>query len=143
MSWTATRAAIATLLEARSFTASPDTFSIDKAPASISDKLICIQIDELRPNSQMEDKQDRFFPLRLVKVSAIYETFDASQAAYDGAIDANDGLVQTIVDPGSRAPEVRLVSFIGSKYRRFKDQDNWLIVDNVFQMEITLTYPPA
>ena len=143
MSWSNTRLEIEALLSVYGFTRAPEIFDIEQQPATFIDKVFCIQIEETGPNTDgFGDVTDRFFPTHKIKISVLYELFNGNQEAYDAAIDKNMRIIQLLIDPNKRPTDVRICGFEGTKTKLFKDNNNWLIIDNSFNLQVEVKYPP-
>jgi len=154
MSWKVTRKKIEALLEPYGFNKAPEVFDIEKLPSTFIDGVFSVQVSEMSPNTDGHgDTMDRFFPTQRVKISASYDVLNGNQDAYDDAIDRNQKIVQILIDPHlideinvapiNLLPDVRIVGFSGSKMKFFKDQNNFLIIDNTFDFQVQVTFPPT
>jgi hypothetical protein len=141
MSWATTRSQIERLLNCIGFTRAPEIFNIEKQPASFIDCVFCIQLDEMAPNSDgFGDVADRFFPTEKIRISASYDLFNASQDSYDSAIDKNMKIIQVLINPIKRPDNVRMCGYAGSKTKLFKEENNWLIIDNYFDLQVQVAF---
>ena len=139
--WATTRTEIETLLNTQGFTRGPEVFDIEKQPATAIDKTFCILVEEISPNTDgFGDTNDRFYPTQKIKISASYELFGGDQIAYDKAIDENTTIVQAMILPANFPTAVRMCDFRGSKTKLFKGDDNWLIIENSFDLQVQVTF---
>lgn len=144
MSWKVTRKKIETLLEPYGFNKAPEIFDLEKLPSTFINGVFCVQVSEMSPNKAgFGDTQDRFFPNQRVIISASYDIFNGNQEAYDDAIDKNQKIVQVLISPLNLPDDVRIIEFIQSKMKFFKDQNNFLIIDNTFDFQIQVVFPPV
>jgi hypothetical protein len=141
MSWATTRSQLESILNAIGFTRAPEVFDIEKQPATFIDSVFCVQLEEMEPNTDgFGDVADRFYPTQKIKISVAYDVFNGDQDAYDAAINNNTRIVQTILNPNNRPTDVRMVAYTGSKTKLLKGQDNWLIIDNTFDLQVQVVY---
>jgi len=143
MSWATTRSQIEELMNYIGFARAPEVFDIEKQPASFIDRVFCVQVEEISLNTEAPDAADRFYPTQKIKISASYELFSGSQDDYDAAIDKNLRIIQTLNDPNNRPDDVRMWNWTGTKTKLFQGDDNWMIVENLFDLQVQVVFPPA
>ena len=133
---------IASLLENSGFIQSKETITLDELPSSISDKAFSITFESLDPSNH--DIQDRFFPRYLVKITALYFIGNNSFEKYENGTDWNESLVSLVMNPDNYDASVRQINFGGSTTSQKSDEaKNYLLIENTFDVEVTLLYAPV
>ena len=133
---------IQTLLDSSGFIESKETITLDEFPSSVSDKAYSITFDSLDP--QGHDIHDRFFPTYKLKVTAIYFIGNDSFEKYENGTDWNESLVSLIMNPSNYDSSVRVINFTGSTTsQKSSEAKNYLLIENTFDVEVTLLYIPV
>ena len=132
---------ISALLITEGFVESKETITLDELPSSISDKAFSVTLESIEPSGQ--DVHDRFFPVEVVKITAIYFIGNNSFAKYENGIDWNEDLISLVMNPSNYHSSVRVIHFAGSKTSlKASEAKNYVIIENTFNVEVTLLYVP-
>ena len=132
---------ISALLISEGFVESKETITLDELPSSISDKAFSVTLESIEPSGT--DVHDRFFPVEVVKITAIYFIGNNSFAKYENGIDWNEDLISLVMNPSNYHSSVRVIHFAGSKTSlKAGEAKNYVIIENTFNVEVTLLYVP-
>lgn len=132
---------ISALLIASGFVESKETITLDELPSSISDKAFSITLDSIEQSGT--DIHDRFFPVEKIKITAIYFIGNNSFAKYENGVDWNEDLISLVMNPSNRHASVRVINFGGSvTSTKSSESKNYIIIENTFNVEVTLLYVP-
>lgn len=133
---------IQALLITSGFIESKETITLDELPSSISDKAFSVTLDGI--DASTADLQDRFFPLEKIKITAIYFIGNNSFAKYENGVAWNEDLISLVMNPTNWHGEVRNISFAGSATSTKTDEaKNYLMIENTFNVEVSLLYVPV
>lgn len=129
------------LLIASGFVESKETITLDELPSSISDKAFSVTLDGIEKGTA--ELHDRFFPIERIKVAAVYFIGNNSFAKYENGVSWNEDLISLTVNPGNYHSSVRNITFVGSSVSTKTDEaKNYIIVENLFDVEVSLLYVP-
>lgn len=131
---------LSTILATLDLTESPDMFSLDEIPESIADGTYQILFPELSPNSEFEDKADRFTPKLSVAIEVIKREGLRGTSEYLAAMTLMESIVGHILDPANYAGAWKNVSLASATNRTDEKMQNWMIIECKFDMIYTLTY---
>lgn len=132
---------IQALLIASGFVESKETFTLDELPASISDKAFSVTLDSIEPSTA--DLNDRFFPIEVLRITAIYFVGNNSFAKYENAVAWNEDLISLVMNPTNWHASVRNITFAGSSTStKETESKNYVMIENTFNMEVSLLYVP-
>jgi len=127
------------LLELRDFLRSEEFFNVSIAPANATDRMFCITVNNGRKNTTFNDKQGYFFPIIQFKVSFIFCLGNNKISLYNNAISLVEDALRLIIEPDNRPEGVRFVEYVTLTQRMFNDTGGWLLVDLLFDAELTLS----
>lgn len=132
---------ISALLTSSGFVESKETITLDELPASISDKAFSITLDSMELGTA--ELHDRFFPMMRVKITAVYFVGNNSFELYENGITWNEDLISLVVNPSNYDVSVRNVTYSNSTVsQKSSEAKNYVLIENVFNVETTLLYAP-
>jgi hypothetical protein len=119
---------------------SPDMFPLDEIPDSIADGTYQILFPELSPNSEFEDKADRFTPHLAVSIEVVKREGLRGKTEYATAMALMESIVGHVLNPANYAGAWKNVSLSSATNRTDARMENWMIIECKFDMIYTLTY---
>ena len=133
---------LSALLIASGFVESKETITLDELPSSISDKAFSITLDGIEPATA--ELHDRFFPFEVIKITAIYFIGNNSFAKYENGVSWNEDLISLTVNPSNYHSSVRNITFTGATTSTKTDEaKNYIVIENTFNVEVSLLYAPV
>ncbi len=133
---------IESLLVTSGFVISKETITLEELPSSISDKAFSVTLEGIEASTA--DLQDRFFPLEKIKITAVYFIGNNSFAKYENGVAWNEDLISLVMNPSNWHADTRNVSFAGSAITtKTSEAQNYLMIENTFNIEVSLLYVPS
>lgn len=132
---------IQALLITSGFVEAKETITLEELPSSISDKAFSVTLESM--DNGTAELHDRFFPIERIKITASYFIGNDSFAKYENGIAWNEDLISLVMNPSNWSASVRNITFAGSTTStQSKEAKNYVAIENIFDVEVSLLYVP-
>jgi hypothetical protein len=129
-----------TILAALNLSESPDMFPLEEIPDTIANDTYQVLFPELLPNSEFEDKADRFTPHLTVEIAIVKREGLRGKKEYLDAMILMESVVGHVLNPTNYNSAWKNVSLLSATNKTDDKQENWMIIECKFDFIYTLTY---